>query len=265
MYNKGRKEQVLELWNKGLGVTQISKEIGISTSAVSENLNKIFGNGRRDRCIYKRRIFSLNENFFEEINTEGKAYFLGLLYADGCLTNNQNLIVIALHEKDKEILDRFNKELEYTRPLHFVRSNQYRLEVSCRKLRRDIEKYGITPNKSKTLKFPNNIPNDFINHFIRGYFDGDGCIYTTKDYKRAELSIACSEDFGRELCKIMNNLGISLNNKINWKRNCYYCRSSKKSDVINFYSLLYKDATIFLKRKKEKFDIWLKQRNLETI
>lgn len=269
MYNKNRKEQIKTLWNKGLGVTEISNELQIKTCNVSAYLTKIFGSGNKGRHVYKRRMFKLNEHFFEFIDCESKAYFLGLIYADGNLATGQNLVRISLHEKDKYILDKFNKSLEYNRPLDLTekkkepswnRSNQYGISISCTNLRKDLEKYGLTPNKSSTLKFPNGIPKQFIFHFIRGYFDGDGCIYVGKNNK-AEVSIASSEHFCNSLHNILKEYNISLRTRLNSAKNCYYGRIAGGKNIEQFYNLLYKDSTIFLERKKDIFEKWNNKRN----
>lgn len=41
----------------------------------------------------------------------------------------------------------------------------------------DLSKHGCVPNKSLILKFPTTLPNELVNDFIRGYFDGDGSVY----------------------------------------------------------------------------------------
>lgn len=268
MYNKNRKEQVKSLWDEGFGVMEISRKLGIKDCNVSTLLTKILGPGNKGRFIYKRRVFTLNESFFEEIDTESRAYFLGLLAADGNLSSAQNSVRIGLNEKDKDILECFRKELNYTKPLYYIkkvkeegwnRSNQYQLEVSSSIFRKSLEKWGLTPNKSLTLEFPNNFPQRFLGHYLRGYFDGDGCIHVGKKNK-AEISIAGSKSFCDSLSTIMKTYNISLRSRLSSKGNCYYGRIAGGKNIEKFYNLLYKDSTIFLERKKRIFDNWLEIR-----
>lgn len=63
----------------------------------------------------KNYKYSLNENFFQEINTEEKAYWLGFLMADGCILDQpqrSKRLTVALKEKDINILHKLNKSLE---------------------------------------------------------------------------------------------------------------------------------------------------------
>lgn len=50
------------------------------------------------------------------------------------------------------------------------------MRIGSKKVFHDLLKLGLTPRKSLTIKFPNDIPNKYFGHFIRGYFDGDGCV-----------------------------------------------------------------------------------------
>ena len=268
MYNKNRKEQIKNLWDTGLGTTEISKFLNISISNVSTYLTQSLGPGRKDRFIYNRRVFTLNESFFEEINTEAKAYFLGLLAADGNLSNSQNSVRIGLHEKDKEILECFRENIQYTKPLKFIvksktdwnRSDQYLLEISSDIFRKSLEKHGLTPNKSLTLTFPITIPLEYQHDYVRGYFDGNGCIHVDKR-NHASIIIAGSEMFSKSLVEVLQTFGIRSSISKHYKANCFYTRSFGRDNVKNFYDFMYKDSTIFLNRKKQIFENWINKRN----
>ena len=271
--NKMTKEerilQIKPLWEQGLGVNQIGKKIKLTNPNVVRYLDIIYGKSREKRFIYGPSKYTLTEDFFEIIDTEAKAYFLGLLAADGNLSKSQNSVRISLHEKDKKILETFRKHLKYTKPLTFLkkskinwnRADQYILEVSSSIFRKTLEKYGLTPNKSLTLKFPNNVPKEFLNHYIRGYFDGDGCIYIDKNFSKPMGIFAGSHDYCLELVNVLQKEEIKGRFRKHSSIECYYTRVSSNSEVLKLYNFLYKDATIFLERKKEKFDKWIDKRN----
>lgn len=268
MIKSYRPDQVKTLWDKGLSNGEISKELGILPCNVSTYLKKLYGNTREKRFNYKRRVFTLNESFFETIDTEAKAYFLGLLAADGNLSTSQNSVRIGLHEKDKEILETFRRCLNYTKPLAYVnksivdwnRSNQYLLEISSSIFRKTLEKHGLTPNKSATLKFPTTLLLNVIHHYIRGYFDGDGCIHIDKR-NHAGISIAGSLIFCENLKSVLETFNIRSSVTKHYKVNCYYVRSFGQSNILQFYNFMYEDATIFLNRKKEIFETWINKQN----
>ncbi len=215
--------------------------------------------------IHKNRIYTLNESFFEEIDTEAKAYFLGFLYADGNVNPDNNTIKLAIQERDLYILERFNKEIESNRPITLtIRpeenwQNTSAFAVSSRKLFDDIQKKGCFINKTFTLKFPteDQVPKDLIHHFIRGYFDGDGCMFIGK--KLVSFSMIGTLNFlvGAQnilvkQCKLTitkippkhktNNIVCTLR-----YGGTHYCERIRE--------FLYRDATIYLTRKKEKFDL----------
>lgn len=260
-----RKQQVFKYWEQGLSVTEICKELNLSSGYISTVLSKILGKGRKSRFVYKRRVFALNEYFFDNIDNEAKAYFLGLLTADGNLAKNQNLVRISLQEKDKYILDKFNKCLDYKRPLDFIqktkeigwnRSHQYRIAISSTIFRKTLEKHGLHPNKSFTVELCKNVPDYLFNHYLRGYFDGDGCISTSKNLSRIEVSIATNNIFADQLIEKLKHFNLFLRKSKHSKNNCYYVRTSGSKKVTSFCEFLYKDATIYLERKREKYENW---------
>lgn len=123
-----------------------------------------------------KRVYSVNKKFFREWNPK-MAYILGFTCADGCV--HQRTLSWELSNKfpsDKEILERFSKELN-SNYLVEERLKSYRLRINSIFLVKDLEKLGIVPNKTKILKFPK-VPNNLLRHFIRGFLDGDGWIIT---------------------------------------------------------------------------------------
>lgn len=136
-----------------------------------------------------------DENYFEIIDTPQKAYFLGLMYADGYVSHSKRLLgnnkiyicykmSISLQEQDKSILELFKRELKrpnelikiINKDISINRAIQYCFTVSGQKIHDDLVKHGCVENKSLILQFPKTVPEKLMSHFIRGYFDGDGCI-----------------------------------------------------------------------------------------
>lgn len=222
--------------------------------------------------------YSLDENYFEVINTEHKAYWLGFLYADGSLTqttsscSGKNRVQIMLSIKDKCILEDFKKDLNYTGPILEKKYNNSfsqdgaeccYMHINSRKICIDLENLGFVNNRY----FMPNIPQDLVRHFIRGYFDGDGCIsvyeydnkgkYNTYHRKVREFSITTQEPIILQFKSIFEK-ECNVSKKVSIKR---YKRTSKavslryggKNDVIALYHYLYDNSTIYLKRKYDNF------------
>ena len=133
------------------------------------------------------REYQINEDFFDNIDTEENAYILGFFYADG--TNcelNDSLIGISFTqlEQDVDILEKIKSAMDAD--YNFYKCIQptndkvkYKFSINSQKLSKRLSELGAPPRKSLILKFPNKDifkSEDLIRHFIRGYFDGDGCI-----------------------------------------------------------------------------------------
>jgi hypothetical protein len=115
--------------------------------------------------------YSNNENYFETIDTEDKAYFLGLIYSDGCLINNQDeyryKITLKLHTKDKHILEDFIKSVSGEMSLWFHgQRDTCEVSLSGKKIVKDLEEKGLHPNKTFTIKYPE-ISEELERHFLK--------------------------------------------------------------------------------------------------
>lgn len=143
--------------------------------------------------------YNYNEKFFEKIDDEHKAYWLGFLYADGYIEPIYRKdkikafrIEIGLSIKDKNHLEKFLIDIDSNAPISYRKQMLGEKEyLSCRvrinntKICKDLMRLGCTTRKSLTLEFPseNILPSKYLKDFIRGYFDGDGCIsYSERNY-----------------------------------------------------------------------------------
>lgn len=212
--------------------------------------------------------YRLNESYFDTIDNENKAYFLGLLMADGCVSD-KNTVTLTLKECDKHIIDALIKELETNSPLKFIKndknnqSNYYTVTFYSKKLCKSLIKLGCIPRKTHLLKWDVSFMDEkLINHFVRGYFDGDGCIsyrLHKGKYLKSTINFTSSKCF----CE-----GLSMLIKQKFKYNMYMSTRHKNSNTKtvelsgniqnkNIINWLYKDANIFLKRKREKSESFL--------
>jgi len=236
---------------KAIDIANIYK---VSITAVLNFLrrNKINIKRRKDYSKYK-----FNENYFEVIDSEDKAYFLGLLYADGNIS--KNMIRLQLQAKDKKILQIFKKKLNSNLPIRlrncfrFSKQDQFLIYIISQKMTNDLIDKGCMRCKSLILKFPNNkqVPYHLIHHFIRGYFDGDGCICLSGPL----FTITSTEDVCQNINIIINEhtkIGIKkLSKHPNNITKNYRVGGSKQLKKI--FDFLYKDANFYLQRKYQKF------------
>ena len=207
------------------------------------------------------RKYNINENYFDEIDTQNKAYFLGLLWSDGCNFVKKNAIILCLQETDKHILDSFNAEIESNRPLRFENRNDknpnwknaYILRINNEHMSHVLESYGMVQNKSLILEFPKNLPEELYPHFIRGYFDGDGCIphsmvdYSTNMVGTKEVLSKFQEILDKQ--SIKTTLRIHTNNG----KNTYMLRTNSKLNSKLFLDYIYQNSELYLYRKSDLY------------
>jgi DNA-binding transcriptional regulator WhiA len=202
------------------------------------------------------RKYNLNENFFDELNKKS-AYWLGFLYADGYVRmkdGKSGEMKLKLKETDKGHIEKFLKDIECDKPIKCgVDGNSKFCSVTIYSnyLVNKLFYLGCVNNKTFKIIFPN-IDLNLIKHFVRGYFDGDGCISKIKN-KWYHVSIAGNEQFITSLKKFLLDSGV-------YKLNIYPSNKIKilsitnLTDVFKFKNIIYDDDTVFLERKKNKFN-----------
>lgn len=206
----------------------------------------------KNKCNDKSRKVK-NENIFHTIDTEYKAYWLGFLYADGSVNSNDNRIELGLAEKDVDHIYKFKNFIEIDNKVSYrVKTKSYRYSFRNAKIKQDLIKQGCIPKKSLVLKFPTEeqVPNDLIHHFMRGYIDGDGFIINTE--KTQGMGFLGTYDFisvAIETFNLKRNKITDMHHKNGAKMYQLYA----KKEYLNFLNLLYKDANIYLDRKYKKY------------
>lgn len=194
------------------------------------------------------------------IDTQEKAYLLGLFYSDGNIGNNQTQSRLELSLNDRDLVFHL-KELFPFFYIHYDRGTKIELGNYSKTLKEDLISNGCLPRKSfenrNNLHIPN-ISEELIPHFIRGYFDGDGgCTLNTQKSKvqKRVYIYSASLPLINEIEDFMKSKGIIFNNIIQSGKNIpvYKSTPSTKS-YSDYYNFLYNNATIFMQRKKEVFE-----------
>jgi len=196
-----------------------------------------------------RRKTRVNDSYFKDIDTEHKAYWLGFLMADGYNDESQRKIEITLKHTDLKLLEAFKKDIESEHKISekiIGKYKAYRIAIRSDQLSTDLARHGCVQQKSLILEFPK-IPSHLVNHFIRGYFDGDGSV--TIRGKACNFHLLGTKQF-IESCR--EAMGMHYT-KLSKKGNVYDLRYSGRNNLETIYNYLYKDATIFLERKHNEF------------
>lgn len=261
IYTNEEVETVIKLFLSGMTITDIYKITKINYRYGKRILEE---NGFKTPTKFK---YTVDHFIFNEINNEEKAYWLGFLFADGYVrkrkTKNIFELKLKISIKDESHLIEFKKFLKSTHPItkqiskvkykEFISISEcVSLSVYSKQIFDDLCRLGCTPNKSIRIGKPN-ISDEYFSHFIRGYFDGDGCVSMGKEGKNRMISFTSAST---EILKWINTI-LYLNNASNKdiikRGNIYTLRYFNQYDLELIYSFLYKDATLFLNRKKHKY------------
>lgn len=244
---KDKTNTVIQLFEGGMSCNQIGKNLGHSGSQVYTLLNSL-------GYETPKNIYSVNESYFEKIDTQEKAYILGWFYSDGNVMPDGK-IRICLHHQDRDILEWIKKEMEYTGPLYErparnTSAPQVELCINRKVLADQLIKLGCHPNKSMSLECPSYdiVPKNLFNHFVRGYFDGDGSfssgamIVGTLSFTNALSTILP--------CEVTNIYQRYPDREP--EKSSHQLFIGRKVEIKKFVNWLYKGSLIHMVRKHQK-------------
>ena len=279
---KSDEPKIIELYQGGMSANEIAEKYNVQHTLILRYL-KLNNIERRDASEC-HRIYEINEDFFDVINTQEKAYFLGFLYADGCNSKDGKHFGIDVETSDRDILEKFSRLIWKENPLSHIRDTirtrsirgakekdyySSLLNVHSKHMCTKLTELGCVQAKSLILKFPKWLKDpELQRHFIRGHYDGDGGVHISDIRKSAVTTkITSTKEFcGSVRDIIFEQTGIkfgepSLVSKE--KHNTYIIGMSGARQIESFLNWLYKDATIYLDRKYNLY-LGLIEKNKET-
>ena len=240
-----------ELIQAGLSSKEIADRLNISSTTVFRYCTRL-----NIKIPNHHNSLKFDNTIFDSIDTEEKAYWLGFIYADGWVSNDNNTFTLTLQSKDVAHLNKFKTFIKGENPICFRRVGKYcNVSVStCNKHFRDrLIELGCTPKKSLNLIFPDiNIftKKELVYDFIRGYVDGDGCLTFSRN-GRLSIQILGTKEFLEGIQNIFPNkfclYKIKRLSSNTWTLN----NCGKNADFVA--KILYSNAKIYLERKYERF------------
>lgn len=253
----GKTFEIIETYKQSGSILDAAKNNNVTYEQARITLRK---NGFVSNKKKPIKSNTLDKQYFYSIDREDKAYFLGLLKADGYLDKSRNRLALRLNIDDQEILKRFcdsvKLPIERINILKSTHSDKY---FSAN--RKDSAEVAITNEEFvrpimelKTNEILKLIPKELSYHFIRGYFDGDGCI-SYKNIKKGifQLTIMGSPNDAHMLNYIKEYFNINI--YYDKRSNLPYLKSDKQNLILEFREKCYKDCYVYLARKKAKFDL----------
>lgn len=239
-------QQIKQEYNNGMSLTSIGKKYHVDRGKLSKRLKK-----DGVEIINHQNEVTFNENFFDVIDTEEKAYWLGFMYADGYVSKKDGGIELSLKSSDINHLRKFTKSLDFTNKHLFQDDIRCRITFRNKHMRQSLINLGCVPQKSLILTCPNKtqVPSFLFNHFARGYVDGDGYIGIGLNHKKERtkprINVLGTEKF---LTGFVSNLGWKNNIR---KHNNIFCVEYSGKYVMDYLDQIYSNAMFYLDRKYE--------------
>lgn len=253
-------EDICNLYQNENWTLKLLAEKYHTTSYIIKNI--IINNNITINLHLKKKNLFVKDNFFEKIDCEAKAYFLGLLFTNGNIflgNKREAQISLEISVRDKKVLDVLKELINSEAKISYrKRTNTETVcfRIYSNKVAQDLVKYGIIPNKTKLTKhIPNNIPKEFIKDFVRGLIDGDGAIYKSwvkgKGYNHITFC-SCHKTICEELQQLCDELIQDINKAKILKDNgkeIYRVHYNNQQQVKQLVTVLYKDSNYYLARK----------------
>lgn len=255
--------------SKPMTIGYCAEHFGLCIPSIIKALN-INGIERHKKAVVYNPM--LNEHYFESIDSEPKAYYLGLLLTDGNIfikkdkSNRQASISITQKESDNYILKRFLEEVGSKNMIGNDGRGASTVAIRSDIMASDLEKYGIVPTKSLCSYLPTGIDKSLMSHLFRGIVDGDGSIqsYYCKDgHHRHSISLCGTHLLMEQMSDYLHKeLGVRQHNIYDYKDKClseFKIQSINEMYIVGNW--LYDHANVYLHRKRKKFENFLEYYN----
>lgn len=212
-----------------------------------------------------------NKDFFKTWSSD-MAYILGFMYADGNITETKRgNYYIAIYTADRELLVNMAKCMRSDHKISARLSDtgcNYRIQIGSKEWFADLGLLGLFPDKTARMRLPM-IPDEYFGDFVRGYFDGDGSVWSGlihKDRPTTTLTIqvsftSCSKEFLEDVRSSLQFLDIAGGGIYKPKTRNFARLTFSSNDALKIYEIMYNGRyKLFLERKKVVFERFIKIR-----
>lgn len=251
-------EEIKIMIDNGAFLNELASYFKVDKETMKNRLSELGLAIKNTNRVNKR----IKSNYFSEIDTPEKAYWLGFLFTDGCVDHYHSTgrIRLQLQEQDLEILEKFKEDLGLDcKIIYDIRPNSTccSVEFTDEQIFNDLSKYNIVPKKTYSIdRIPyNKIPNEFLPAYALGLFDGDGSLSYSKDCS-TDVTInytAYHESEVQDFQNLINSLAnIEKNNK-NFFTSAWHTQWRGRLQVLSILDILYNNCPRHLKRKYDKY------------
>lgn len=247
--------KALEMIKSGISCTKTAKILGIDQQSMNKRLKQHYGlkvllDGKKN----------VDSNYFDNIDAEDKAYWLGFMFADGYVSDDDS-IELCVKSADRSHLEKFKSDIKSEHKIGskiiYLDGKQYRanrISFTDHHLAQALRKLGCINFKSLIIEFPDLQSLELYRHFVRGFFDGDGSILNHKStYIQCEITcgscnfIRSLQDYLEELVLIKTFI------KKDNRSNAYKLVTGSRYEAFRMAEYLYKDSSIYLSRKYAQY------------
>lgn len=238
------RQEVIQQYKKGLKCTQIATKMDLDRRTVGKWL-------KEEGFTYSRcNKAAIDSSVFDTVDSSEKAYWLGFIFADGYVSKDNNF-ELSLSLKDLEHLTNFKEFLKYKGKIYIDQKiGRCRLQFQDSQIVNSLKSLGCVNRKSLILTFPT-IDDGFYSHFIRGYFDGDGCINDSK--RSITVDLIGTKEFLESIHDIVDIPKYKIKHRQPKHSPEVYISQFSGEHARAFGRFIYKNSTIHLNRKHERF------------
>lgn len=248
-------EEYINSKKGSISLTQLQNKYGVRRQVISEILKN-----KGIEVVNYQNLSRINENIFDNIDTEEKAYWLGFIYADGCISNNGYRFEVRLSKNDEDHLIKLTNFFNDGGNYRYAESDGHQsvhYSVRNKHLWKTLNNYGCTPRKSLNVVFPDESifsSKELIRDFIRGYCDGDGSlgVYLIKNKNRMleHLSFCGSEMFLKKMDEYLPCHASVYEKKDNKIHVLKYAAFKARLNT----RFMYENSNIYMNRKYNVFE-----------
>jgi hypothetical protein len=262
--------RIVQLYIEGVSAKSLGKKYSIDKRRVqrwANNQNVLRAKGEANRLV------KFNEHYFD-IVTVDMAYWLGFFYADVYNSQSVNTVVLALQTRDRPHLEKLATVLQLPlEKITYSKVDKYAhntLKMYSKYMCEKLTELGCPQGKSFLIKYPGWLPAELNNHFIRGLFDGDGCLTFREKQREWKWSLMST----KEVCEAIHNIfieKIGVNVPVWYSsdtgNNTYILVTSGNEKIAKIMKWLYANSTddIRLTRKYEKYERLAEQQKNRNI
>ena len=238
---------------EGATITEIRKLFKVRDTTISNILKEL---GVPINRASKNRF--ARHDYFQDIDSEDKAYFLGLMIADGNVTLDKERMrspFVRLELIDLDVLKQLeevaNTKTTMSPVIREGRNLTYVWSLRSKKMAEDLAKYGVVPNKTKLVSgLYQGVEDHLVRHYVRGLVDGDGSIYWSSNMWHVSFTSGNRESAEQIQQMFMDLTGKRYRKKVT-SYNGIYKITYDGLDAVNLLNILYNDSNFYINRKKE--------------